>query len=37
MKMEIQDRDMVVFTPGMVNKEKAWKIVPYFRALCVES
>ncbi len=37
MKLEIQDREMVVFTPGMVTEEKAWKIVAYFRAFCVES
>lgn len=36
MKMEIQDREMVVFTPGMVIKEKAWKIVGYLQALCVK-
>jgi hypothetical protein len=36
MKMEILDREMMVFTPGIVTKEKAWKIVGYLQALCVE-
>ena len=35
--MEIQDREIVIFTPGMVTKEKALRIVEYIRALCVES
>jgi len=37
MKMEIQDGEIVIFTPGMVTKEKAWRIVEYLQALCVES
>jgi hypothetical protein len=37
MKIEIQDRGIVIFTPGMVTKERAWRIVEYLRALCVES
>jgi hypothetical protein len=36
MKRKIQDRQMVVFTPDRVNEEKAWKLVAYFRAFCVE-
>lgn len=35
--MEIQDREMVVFTPGLGTKEEARKIVAYVRAFCVES
>jgi hypothetical protein len=37
MKMKIQDREMVVFTSGLGTEEKAWKVVAYFRAFCVES
>jgi len=35
--METQDREMVVFTPGMVTGEKAWKIVAYVRTICRKS
>lgn len=37
MKMKIQDREMVVLTLGLGTEEKAWKVVAYFRAFCVES
>jgi hypothetical protein len=33
----VRDMGIMVFTPGMVPKKNAWKIVKYLRALCVES
>jgi hypothetical protein len=35
--MVIQDREMVVFTLGMVTEEEARKIVAYVRTICRKS